>query len=48
VIERLTGVGYHLGHLDEVTSAAERGIQRIRTAHHLPYSFLAHCGLSVW
>ena len=34
--------------LDEVTAAAERGIQRIRGTHHLPYSFLRHCGLSLW
>jgi hypothetical protein len=33
--------------LQEVT-AAERGIQRIRSTHHLPYSFLRHCGLSLW
>jgi transposase len=34
--------------LEEVTAAAERGIQRIRGAHHLAYSFLRHCGLSLW
>jgi hypothetical protein len=34
--------------LQEVTSAAERGIQRIRHTHHLAYSFLRHCGLSLW
>jgi hypothetical protein len=34
--------------LDEVTAAAERGIQRIRKTHHLAYSFLRHCGLSLW
>ena len=34
--------------LAEVTAAAERGIQRIRSTHHLPYSFLRHCGLSLW
>jgi transposase len=34
--------------LQEVTAAAERGIQRIRSTHHLPYSFLRHCGLSLW
>jgi transposase len=34
--------------LDEVIAAAERGIQRIRHTHHLGYSFLRHCGLSVW
>ena len=34
--------------LAEVTAAAERGIQRIRATHHLAYSFLRHCGLSLW
>jgi hypothetical protein len=35
--------------LAEVTTAAERGIQRLRgTPHHLAYSFLRHCGLSLW
>jgi hypothetical protein len=34
--------------LKEVTAAAERGIQRIRCTHHLPFSFLHHCGLSLW
>jgi transposase len=34
--------------LEEVTTAAERGIQRIRDSHHLAYSFLRHCGLSLW
>jgi hypothetical protein len=34
--------------LDEVTAAAERGIQRIRDTHHLAFSFLRHCGLSLW
>ena len=34
--------------LAEVIAAAERGIQRIRGTHHLPYSFLRHCGLSLW
>jgi hypothetical protein len=34
--------------LQEVTTAAERGIQRIRDTHHLAYSFLRHCGLSLW
>ena len=34
--------------LKEVTAAAERGIQRIRDTHHLAYSFLRHCGLSLW
>jgi hypothetical protein len=36
------------GTLAEVTAAAERGIQRIRDTHHLAYSFLRHCGLSLW
>ncbi len=34
--------------LGEVIAAAERGIQRIRNTHHLAYSFLRHCGLSLW
>jgi hypothetical protein len=34
--------------LDEVIAAAERGIQRIRGTHHLAFSFLRHCGLSLW
>jgi hypothetical protein len=34
--------------LAEVIAAAERGIQRIRATHWLPYSFLRHCGLSLW
>jgi transposase len=34
--------------LNDVIAAAERGIQRIRDAHHLAYSFLRHCGLSLW
>lgn len=34
--------------LDEVIAAAERGIQRIRHTHHLPFSFLRYCGLSLW
>jgi transposase len=34
--------------LDEVTAAAERGIQRIRSSHWLAFSFLRHCGLSLW
>ena len=34
--------------IGEVTAAAERGIQRIRGTHHLAYSFLRHCGLSLW
>ena len=34
--------------LAEVIAAAERGIQRIRATHWLPFSFLRHCGLSLW
>jgi transposase len=34
--------------LDDVIAAAERGIQRIRDTHHLAFSFLRHCGLSLW
>jgi transposase len=34
--------------LEEVIAAAERGVQRIRGTHHLAYSFLRHCGLSLW
>jgi transposase len=34
--------------LDDVIAAAERGIQRIRHTHHLPFSFLRYCGLSLW
>jgi transposase len=34
--------------LEEVTAAVERGVQRIRHTHHLAYSFLRHCGLSLW
>jgi transposase len=34
--------------LDEVIAAAQRGIQRIRQTHHLPFSFLRYCGLSLW
>ena len=34
--------------LNDVITAAERGIQRIRDTHHLAYSFLCHCGLSLW
>jgi hypothetical protein len=32
--------------LQEVTTAAERAIQRIRDTHHLADSLLGHCGLS--
>jgi transposase-like protein len=34
--------------LQEVTAAAERGVQRIRGTPHLAFSFLRHCGLSLW
>jgi hypothetical protein len=34
--------------LDDVVAAAERGIQRIRHTYHLAFSFLRHCGLSLW
>jgi hypothetical protein len=34
--------------LEEVIAAAERGIHRIRHTHHLAFSFLRHCGLSLW
>ena len=34
--------------LNDVITAAERGIQRIRATHHLAHSFLRHCGLSLW
>jgi transposase len=34
--------------LEELTAAAERGVQRIRGTHHLAYSFLRRCGLSLW
>jgi hypothetical protein len=34
--------------LNDVITAAERGIQRIRDTHHLAYAFLRHCGLSLW
>ena len=34
--------------LEEVTAAAERGIQRVRDTPHLAYSFLRYCGLSLW
>jgi len=34
--------------LQDVITAAERGVQRIRDTHHLAYSFLRHCGLSLW
>jgi hypothetical protein len=34
--------------LQEVTAAAERGVQRIRGTPHLAFSFLRYCGLSLW
>jgi transposase len=34
--------------LQDVITAAERGIQRIRRTHHLAYSYLRHSGLSLW
>jgi hypothetical protein len=34
--------------LEEVTAAAERGIQRICSSHWLAFSFLRQCGLSLW
>jgi DDE superfamily endonuclease len=34
--------------LEEVTAAAERGVQRIRGTPHLAFSFLRYCGLSLW
>jgi hypothetical protein len=36
------------GSLEEVTAAAERGVQRIRGTPHLAFSLLRHCGLSLW
>jgi transposase len=34
--------------LDDIIAAAKCGIQRIRHTHHLAYSFLRHCCLSLW
>jgi transposase len=34
--------------LQDVIAAAERGIHRIRGTHHLAFSFLRRCGLSLW
>jgi transposase len=34
--------------LDDVVAAAERGIRRIQSTPHLAFSFLRHCGLSLW
>jgi hypothetical protein len=33
--------------LEDLQTAVHRGIDRIRAAWHLPYSFLRHCGLSL-
>jgi len=33
--------------LQELQTVVHRGIDRIRAAWHLPYSFLRHCGLSL-
>jgi hypothetical protein len=42
------GAGQPGDTLNDVITAAERGIQRICDTHHLAYSFLRHCGLSLW
>src|SRR4029453_13673133 len=34
--------------IDHIVAAAERGVQRIRHTHHLAFSFLRYCGLSLW
>jgi hypothetical protein len=34
--------------LDEVMTAAHRGIQRIRAAWWLPYAFARRCGIWFW
>ena len=34
--------------LDTVMAAAERGIQLYPEQPHLAFSFLRHCGLSLW
>jgi hypothetical protein len=34
--------------LAEVTAAAQRDAERVRQTPHLAYSFLRHCGLSLW
>ena len=34
--------------LEEIIAAAERGIQRIRPTPRSPFSFLRHCGRSLW
>jgi hypothetical protein len=33
--------------LEELQTIAHRGIDRVRSAWHLPYSFLRHCELSL-
>jgi transposase len=33
--------------LEDLQAVVHRGIDRIRAAWHLPYSFLRHCGLSL-
>jgi hypothetical protein len=33
--------------IEEAITLAERGIDRVRTTGHLPYSFLKHTGLSL-
>jgi hypothetical protein len=42
------GVGPPGRRYPEVTAVAERGVGRIRRTPHLAYSFLRHCGLSLW
>ena len=34
--------------MQEITAAAEHGVQRVRGTPHLAHSFLRHCGLSLW
>jgi hypothetical protein len=34
--------------LDDVITAVERGIQRVRGTQHLAFSFLRYRGLSLW
>jgi hypothetical protein len=34
--------------LEEIIAAAQRGIQRIRPTPRSPFSFLRHCGRSLW
>jgi hypothetical protein len=46
-----SSVGLDLGldaaTLEDLQTVVHRGIDRIRAAWHLPYSFLRHCGLSL-